>query len=69
MCNFTEQDCIHYEGGSHEECTDDSGYATAILEEETLCPLLQGNQIKLFKLAVGSRTCRAQKARVKQLMF
>jgi hypothetical protein len=53
MCKLIEESFSCYEDCSHEKRIDDSGYPRAILEEGTLCPLMQEIQRKLFRSAVA----------------
>jgi hypothetical protein len=67
MCKLIEESFLRYEGCSYERRIDESGYPRAILEEETLCPVVQEIQSKLFKSAVAVTACEAQEPRVKPL--
>jgi hypothetical protein len=55
-----EESFSRYEGCSHEKRIDDSGYPRAILEEGTLCPLVQEIQ---RTVQVGRGSNRMKSAR------
>ena len=56
-------------GCSNKESMDETGYAWATVEKETLCLLVEESGGKLYKVAVAGCMCKVLVPQVKQLLI